>query len=75
MSKQRVLRCSQETYRIVAWYAGEKGLSLAESLEQLVRASSSAPGKPTPTGEQGLSANLNAEEVATLRSRATASVD
>ncbi len=36
----RGLRCTQETYQIVAWYAGREGLSLCESLDQLVKTSS-----------------------------------
>ena len=39
MSELRGLRCTPETYQIVAWYAGKEGLSLCESLDRLVKTS------------------------------------
>ena len=36
MSELRVLRCTRETYSIVASYAGQNELSLCEALSQIV---------------------------------------
>lgn len=40
MSKLRVLRCTRQTYSIVASYAGHNELSLCEALSQIVNGTS-----------------------------------
>jgi len=39
MSKTRALRCSAETYAMIAIFAGRNGLSLCEALDKVVQAS------------------------------------
>jgi len=49
MSELRVLRCTRETYSIVASYAGQNELSLCQALTQIVTGTS---GENPPEPQQ-----------------------
>jgi len=69
MPKTRALRCSQETYSMIAILAGRNGLTLCEALDQVVQESGLASalmtaGEPTitePVAAQTETENQTAE--------------